>query len=352
MSRRASTSLLRPFLAQKRTFYAPNPSPTPLPQPPAEFALYKLSLDVIKADQEKKRAQIAELRKLKGKEPGELKEIEQTIEFLEVESEVNDPEVRWKFRNGLVDWNKPVYRHLAELAWRQNGPLSRLMQRITTMSLVPDLLPTDFVPSADLSIRLADEKGQLTEVAPGAFLPISATVDAPVINVMPFGTKEELYTLLIIDADYPHPEEDTFRCFLHQAVYNLPLSIHTTDVDLSAPPSSSSAVTHFSYLPPHAQEGTPYHRITYLLLRQSSPISKDDNPLPATRAQPQTFVRELISQHGMEAVGMSFFRQTHPEVKDEEGRKKALEVYEKLQGEKEVIIQKFGWVKPEKKRKN
>jgi large subunit ribosomal protein L35 len=76
-----------------------------------------------------------------------IKGLKEKLAVLEVQSEVNRPEVRWYFRNGLgeyphppppnflqsilipplADMSKPVYRHLAEQKWRNEGDLDLLV---------------------------------------------------------------------------------------------------------------------------------------------------------------------------------------------------------------------------------
>lgn len=80
--------------------------------------------------------------------PELIKGLKEKLAILEVQSEVNRPEVRWYFRNGLgaypypwgflrspllisrlADMSKPVYRHLAEQKWRNEGDLDLLVRR-------------------------------------------------------------------------------------------------------------------------------------------------------------------------------------------------------------------------------
>lgn len=97
----------------------------------------------------------------------------------------------------LADMTKPVYQHLAEQKWRNDGDLDLLvrchlchpttfiltfvqMERIHQMNVVPDVLPT-LHPSLDLRLTFPEpppqsaylrtrSKRQHKQVEPGVFL--------------------------------------------------------------------------------------------------------------------------------------------------------------------------------------
>lgn len=59
------------------------------------------------------------------------------------------------------------------------------------------------------------------------------------------------------------------------------------------------------YVPPHPQQGTPYHRYTFLLFAQERPLE-----LAAEAVERHGFnVRAFAQEHTLEAAGVTFFRQ-------------------------------------------
>ena len=88
--------------------------------------------------------------------------------------------------------NKPVYRFLMDRKWREyKRPV--LMQRITQMNLMPDLLPK-IDPVVDVQVRFAGRP-----VAPGAIVDSAQTEKAPTFKVVPFKPGQMYCTVAIVD---------------------------------------------------------------------------------------------------------------------------------------------------------
>ncbi|KAF8213817.1 phosphatidylethanolamine-binding protein [Mycena galopus ATCC 62051] len=186
------------------------------------------------------------------------------LHVLDVQSEVNLPEVRWSVANAMADMRIPSHRHL--------------------MHVLPDVLPI-LHPSIDLHVtaRLMPEHFEslmkrnrfqrrvntFKEVVPGNYLTPRQTRVPPKLYANVFHTDVRLYTMLLVDPDVPDPENETYTTFLHWLKYTQhpPLATHTGRIPLLN--------THTPYIPPHPQRGTPYHRYTLLLLPQP--------PLPGMR---------------------------------------------------------------------
>lgn len=121
------------------------------PLAPGRIPAYDEALLLIQRDAEVKRAQLQELRQSKPEG------WEKKVAKLEIESEVNLPEVRWKFKKGqckflvsraraittrltrralifVADMTKPVYRHLLEKKWRNEGRLDKLVRNACSHS--------------------------------------------------------------------------------------------------------------------------------------------------------------------------------------------------------------------------
>ncbi|GAA5999639.1 mitochondrial 54S ribosomal protein mL38 MRPL35 [Rhodotorula paludigena] len=257
------------------------------PLKPGQLAAFDHALAYIQQDREAKLASLEQLKK-DGADQA-------TLEKVEVEAWSNDPEVRWRAKNGQADYSQPVYRHLAERAWRKEGDLAILMQRVTQMHVTPDLL-AEIVPAADVRLQVAGET-----IEPGVFTLPAQTRQGFEVSAQVYHAEERLYTLLVVDPDVPDEFNQTFQTFSHLLTPNIPLSA-TSPATL---PISSLPATH-AYVPPHPQRGTPYHRYTTLLLEQSSPLTLEGDAAPARE---RFNVREFVAQHGLTPRGVSFFRQ-------------------------------------------
>lgn len=164
---------------------------------------YDEALKYVRADSQALRRELAQL-------PRDERHHDR-IRVLQVQSEINLPEVRYAFKTGrcaspfLVSpfqltrpdpFHRPVYRHLAEQRWRQDGTLDllvrcisrvffvahrvRQMERLYQMHVVPDLLPA-IHPTVDFRVQFpyagprtahqrAREKGGFSTIEPGLFL--------------------------------------------------------------------------------------------------------------------------------------------------------------------------------------
>ncbi|GAA6028740.1 hypothetical protein JCM8097_007371 [Rhodosporidiobolus ruineniae] len=279
-----SRTALRTAYRQLSTSTAPAAAYAP-PLPAGKLPAFDEAVAFIARDREAKLARLEELKQ-QGAEAA-------VLEKLEVEAWSNDPETRWRAKNGQGDLSKPVYRHLAERAWRKEGDLAILMQRVTQMNVVPDLLPS-VSPQADVRIQVG---GSVVE--PGSFVQPAQTREGIEVSAQVFHPEERLYTVLVIDPDVPDEINQSFTTFAHLLTPNIPLSSASSAIQLSSLPST------LSYVPPHPQKGTPYHRYTVLLLEQPSQLSLDADSLPREGFS----AREFVEKHGLEARGVSFFRQ-------------------------------------------
>ncbi|EGU11322.1 hypothetical protein RTG_02794 [Rhodotorula toruloides ATCC 204091] len=263
-------------------------SAAPAYRPPVEpgvLPAFDAAVDYIARDRQQKLERLEQLRKDAGA-------TETQLEKLEVEAWSNDPETRWRAKNGFADFSKPVYRHLVERAWRNEGDLAILMQRVTQMNVIPDVVG-DIYPEIDLRIQVAGET-----IEPGVFTLPAQTREGIEVSAQVFHAEEKLYTLLLVDPDVPDELNATFTTYAHWLIPNIPLSATTSPTLSSLPPST------LPYLPPHPQNGTPYHRYTLLLLSQPSALS-----LPSEIKRRGFDVRAFVNQHGLEPKGVSFFRQ-------------------------------------------
>ncbi|KAF4623887.1 hypothetical protein D9613_001572 [Agrocybe pediades] len=198
----------------------------------------------------------------------ELEKMLEKANIIEVQSEINMPSVRWTVNNAMADMSKLSHRYLLEQKWRKDGDLDLLMERIYQMNVVPDVLPI-LKPTVDLRVAARSrptvflKTGRMHDtVEPGVYLRPKQTISPPKLYANVFHTDTRLYTMLLVDPDVPDPENRTFTTFLHWMKPNIPLSATSSLLtDLN---------THTTYIPPHPQRKTPYHRYVCLLLPQPS----------------------------------------------------------------------------------
>ncbi|KAK0519098.1 mitochondrial 54S ribosomal protein YmL35 [Tilletia horrida] len=249
--------------------------------------------------------------------------LRRALEDVQVEALVDDPETRWRFANGDVDLSQPVFRFLREQSWRKNGALDRLLERVRLMKVVPDVLPT-IAPTVDVQLAfgegrgISDHGGDGGDIWPGVFMPTAKSLEAPQVTVTPFHTDERKYTLLLVDPDVPDELSMSYSTFVHWHLTDIPLSATQTAV------STASAKTVQSYIPPHPQKGSRYHRYTTILFEQTSASfnsSPGEQALPGQEQQQQGAVglpsRSLVpgsilayaQANGLKPVGVHFFRQ-------------------------------------------
>ncbi|KAL0568361.1 mitochondrial 54S ribosomal protein YmL35 [Marasmius crinis-equi] len=197
----------------------------------------------------------------------ELEKMRERLNILEVQSEINLPSVRWAVANAMADMRVPSHRYLVEQRWRKDGKLDLLMERTHQMSVVPDVLPV-IHPSVDLDVTVKPPLNRaflsprrVFLVEPGKFLTPQQTIRPPTLFPHVFHTDTRLYTMLMVDPDVPDEQNRTFTTYLHWLKPNIPLSAtHRGPIP--------GLNTHTTYIPPHPQRGSPYHRYTILLLPQ------------------------------------------------------------------------------------
>ncbi|ORX66355.1 hypothetical protein DL89DRAFT_295598 [Linderina pennispora] len=223
---------------------------------------------------------------------------------LAVEAEINDSEVLWNARHGNYDLSKPVYAHLKEQAWRAR-PLEILMQRLLQMYVLPDLLdPREVgIPPAQLNVALAE-----TLLEPGSVIEPSEARKQPEIELTTFHEDTRLHTLVMVDLDEPHVEQQTFREQFHWVVANLPFSMSQTKTQIS---EGSELL---AYIPPHPARGSPTHRYAFVAFEQPDGGKQRIENIEVSR---DLVLREFAKQHHLRPVGLSFFRANWNESVDE-----------------------------------
>lgn len=196
--------------------------------------------------------------------------------------------------------SKPIYRYLADRKWREYRR-KILVQRITQMKVIPDVLP-HCDPIVDTKLYF-----KRNQIQPGQFVNAQVSATAPKLDVQLFDGGEKLVTIAVIDSDVPNVEKDGFDFKMHYLAVNVPISATSSKVDLSQLSTESQVV--LPWLPPVAQKGSPYHRLSLFILEQ-----KDSKPLDFAAVQAKEterdnlLLRTLQARYHLKAIGAHLFR--------------------------------------------
>ena len=195
---------------------------------------------------------------------------------------------------------KPIYRHLADRKWRAYQR-KILVQRITQMKVVPDILP-HCDPIVETTLYFGRRK-----VRPGEYVQAMTSMVSPTLNVQMFERGEKLVAVAVVDPDVPNVEKDGFDYKVHFLAANIPISAISTRIDLAHLSADSQVV--FPWLPPVAQKGSPYHRLSVFVLEQ-----KDSRPLDYATVKEEvtdrdhTLLRTLQGRYHLKPIGAHLFR--------------------------------------------
>lgn len=201
--------------------------------------------------------------------------------------------------NCAGDMNKPIYRYLADKKWRKYDRLI-LVQRITQMHIVPDVLPT-LDPIVDISMAFGKAR-----VRPGEFVDSRVSQQPPSLQVQVFNKGERLVTVAVVDSDVPDLEKDGFTYRCHYIASNIRLSPTITSVPLGTLDSESHIVV--PWLPPTSQKGSPYHRLSIFILEQQPGETIDVIKTRETVECDGFILRSFVDKNRLKPVGATLFR--------------------------------------------
>ncbi|KAI9301032.1 phosphatidylethanolamine-binding protein [Cunninghamella echinulata] len=212
---------------------------------------------------------------------------------LQVKAELNDPEIRQNFDNkNNIDMSRPVYRYLTERQF-QNLPRKKLLERITQMNVMPDVVDLDVNPTVDVKLQFVNHDDI---VEPGVYTVPEQSITLPKIEITNFHTETKLYTLLLVDPDSPDVVNKTYQQYCHWLITNVPLSATESIV--------KGGNTVLDYVPPHPQKGTKAHRYTIIAYEQSKELKQVDSI-----NRDHFDVKSFAKQHDLNVRGITFFRQ-------------------------------------------
>ena len=208
--------------------------------------------------------------------------------------------------------NRPIYRYLADRKWREYKR-KLLMQRISQMYIVPDILP-HLDPTADVSLRFGRRK-----VQPGEFVDSCVSEIPARLNVQVFDKGERLVSIAVVDPDVPDEGKDSFSSRCHFLAVNIPLSPTATSIVLSNL-NEDEHIVH-PWLPPYAEKGAPYHRLAVMVLQQDDAGKGASLDVKALREgsglRRKGFkIRRFMDRRPMRPIGMHLFRSQWDEGTD------------------------------------
>lgn len=163
--------------------------------------------------------------------------------------------------------NKPIYRHLADKKWR-SYKRQVLMQRITQMNVVPDVLPA-VDPVVSTSLMFGRRNVQHGEIVDSRVSEI-----APFLEIQPYDQGERLYTIAVVDPDVPNVKKDGFDYRCHYLASNVRISPTETMVRLG---DLSEKQVILPWLAPYSQKGLPYQRLAIFIMEQPKLESAADS---------------------------------------------------------------------------
>jgi large subunit ribosomal protein L35 len=196
--------------------------------------------------------------------------------------------------------SRPIYRYLADRKWREmKRPI--LMQRITQMHVVPDVLP-HLDPVADVRLSFGRHK-----IQPGEFVDSRVSAIAPHLNVQLFSKEERLVTVVVVDADVPNLETDMFDYRCHFVAVNIPISPVKGLIQFSKLDGEKQVV--LPWMPPHALKGSPYHRLSVFVLEQPEGKDLEVEKAKQKAATREKFVlRSFNDRFLLKPIGVHMFR--------------------------------------------
>ena len=197
------------------------------------------------------------------------------------------------------DMNKPVYRHLAEKKWREYRRKIQV-QRIETMKVVPDVIP-DCDPVVDITMTFGRDT-----YAPGEYVDSNISEYPPRLRVQSFARGERLFTIAIVDPDVPNLQTDSFDSRCHFLATNVSITPASPNVDLA---QLSDSQILLPWTPPTAQKGSPYHRVSIVLLQHKDNVPIDHSSAMERVKTRQPFsTRRFMHNHMLTPIGASLFR--------------------------------------------
>ncbi|KAI9840749.1 MAG: hypothetical protein M1837_001323 [Sclerophora amabilis] len=277
------------------------------------YQCFQEARQILQADREEKLQQISvareRIRKVEAKDAassggeaekqGRLRTMRKYLEDLKILSDINDPVIKKRFEDGEGDMNRPIYRYLANKQWRSyRRPV--LVQRLTQMSVVPDVLPA-LDPVVDTRLYFRQRSVQPGDIVDSRVSEVPAR-----LRVQVFDKGERLVSVIVLDSDVPDLEQDRFNYRCHFIAANVPISPTSTSIPLFKLSHQSHIL--LPWLPPYAQKGSPGHRISTFIVQQPEGKVIDAASLQGKIQREGFNLRSFLDKHGLRPIGAHMFR--------------------------------------------
>lgn len=213
----------------------------------------------------------------------------------------SDPEIECSHTDNYSgDMNKPIYRFLADREWR-SYKRNLLMQRITQMTVTPDVLPSiDPTASVDLAF------GRRT-VQPGEFVDSRVSEMPARLKIQVYDKGERMVTIVVVNPDVPNVAKDGFDYRCHFLACNIKVSPTTTSIPLTLLDKASQIA--LPWLPAYTQKGAPYNRMSIFVLQQQDGQEIDVKALKKKNSQREGFIlKAFVDRHTLKPIGVNLFR--------------------------------------------
>ena len=167
------------------------------------------------------------------------------------------------------------------------------------MNVVPDVLP-HLDPTAEVTLGFGRRR-----VHPGEVVDSRITEMAPHLGIQLFEAGRKLVTVVIVDSDVPNLEHDRFDHRCHFLAVNVPISPTRQFVHLKQLESDQIILP---WLPPHAQMGSPYHRLSTFVLEQLEGKELDHTAIRKKETQDGFNLRRFNDRYLVKPIGIHLFR--------------------------------------------
>lgn len=179
-----------------------------------------------------------------------------------------------------------------------------LAQRVKQFHITPDVLP-QFDPKIDVQMTFRGYK-----IQPGEIIDSLVTETPPNLRLQVFDSGKHLVSVVVMDSDVPDPENDAFTSRLHFIASNIEIDSLTKNISLNTISKEPAEKLAVPWLPPTAQEGAPYHRLSIWILRHKCNQPRDIKKLQEEwlNRRDGFKLKDFISQYKMTPIGFNIFR--------------------------------------------
>ena len=176
------------------------------------------------------------------------------------------------------------------------------------MKVIPDVVDR-FEPTADVKLYYKSLSEKYA-VSPGQFLDSTKSQTPVNLSVQVFERGEKLITIAVVDSDVPDVAGDGFKSRCHFIAGNIKITPTHSTVILNQLSQTDQIIK--SWVPPTAQKGSPYHRLSVIVCEQKDNVLievEDAVKIWAKEKNRDNFsMRKMINVHSLKPIGVMMFR--------------------------------------------